>query len=231
MIDKSKLKRYSNMFFRALPIIIILAITITMFYFKDDLTVEQMLNYAPKSIPLSILFFLVMYACKSLSFVFPIALLIIASGTIFNAYTAVIVNTIGSVISLSIPYFIGKFSSGNSTEKLVEKYQKLKALDTMQKDNNFFFSYIARVIGVLPFDAVSMYMGLAGITYPQYISGSILGFLPRIIATTLIGMTLTDPTSPAFILSCVFNILLAGVSILIYKNIIKKHSQQKENKT
>lgn len=227
MIDKNILKKGAIVFFRILPIAIILILSIFIGTHKENITVEQIINFTPKSIPLAILFLLVMYALKSLSFVFPSALLMIVSGSIFNIPTALIVNVVGTAISTSIPFFIGKFSGSDFTESLMKKHQKLEALDALQKNNDFFFAYIARLIGGLPCDAVSMYMGSSDLKYTHYIAGSLLGFIPRIIAYTLIGITLIDTSSPAFIITIVLNIVIAVISLIIYKIVIIKENANK----
>ncbi len=226
MKENRSFKKYLIGFTRILPFIVIIGFTVFLLSCEDEITVEQILNYTPKSIPLAILFLLLMYALKSLSFVFPISILMITSGSIFNITTAIFVNVIGTAISLSIPYWIGRFSGREFANKLVTKYEKLKTLDTLQKNNDFFFSYIARVIGMLPCDGVSMYMGSIGISYPKYILGGVLGFLSRILATTFIGSNITDPTSPAFIISCLANLVLAISSIFIYKKATKNQKNQ-----
>ena len=145
------------MFFQSLPFVIIIVITIVLSSFKESLTVEQLINYVPQNIPLAILFLLLMYAIKSVSFVFPLSLLMIASGSIFNIPTAIIVNTIGVAICISIPYWIGRYAGSDFADKLISKHEKLSVLSSIQKNNDFFFSYIARVIGMLPSDVVSIY--------------------------------------------------------------------------
>ncbi len=222
----SKAKKFLIGFSRTVPFIVIIVITIILLTSKEDITVEKILNYTPNSVPLAILFLLLMFAFKSLSFVFPISLLMITSGTIFSTPMAILINTIGTAITLSVPYWIGRFSGRDFADNLTAKYQKLQTLDALQKDNDFFFSYIARVVGMLPCDAVSMYMGSIGINYPKYILGGTLGFMSRIIATTFIGSNITNPRSPAFIISCCVNILLAIVSVFAYKKALTKTQKQ-----
>lgn len=215
-------KKSLYVFARLIPILIIIGVTLYMVITKKDISAEQILNYTPKNVYLAVLFILFMYAFKSLSFVFPIAAIQIASGYIFNVYMALAINIIGTAISLSIPYWFGRFSGSEYADKLVEKHKKLEVLDNFQRSNNFFFSFIARVIGVLPVDVVSMYMGSCKIKYLQYVLGGVLGFMPRIIATTVMGSYITDMHSPAFIISFLFNIVLAIVCIVIYKLKLEK---------
>ncbi|NCC87611.1 MAG: TVP38/TMEM64 family protein [Clostridia bacterium] len=221
--------KYLKVFFRYFPFVVIIIIAILLSSFKENLTVEQLLNYVPQNIPLAILFLLIMYALKSLSFVFPISLLMIVSGNIFNIPTAIIVNTIGVAICISTPYWIGRYYDSEFADNLINKYKKLSVLSSIQKNNDFFFSYIARVIGILPSDVVSLYMGSVGISYTRYVLGGVLGFSSRIIAITFIGSTITDPTSPAFIISFLCNIFIAIISAFIYKKLINKSSAQKDS--
>lgn len=209
--------KYLLTILRVIPIIIIISVSLYMISTKQEISVEKLLNYTPQNTILAIAFILILYAFKSLSFVFPLIAIQIACGTIFNVYLAIIINIVGIIISLSIPYFMGRYYGSDFAQKLVSKHKKLEVLDNFQKDNNFFFSFIARIIGILPIDVVSMYMGSVKLNYFQYITGGVLGFLPRIIATTVMGSTITDVSSPAFIISTSFNIVIATTCILVYK--------------
>ena len=190
---------------------------------RENITVETLLDYTPQNKVLATLLFMVMYAFKSLSFVFPMALLFITGGILFSPFFAILINTLGVAISLSVPYWMGRHLGAKLTEKLALKYEKIGELQMLQQENDFFFSYLIRVIGILPCDVVSLYMGSIEISYPQYILGGVLGFLPRVIATTLIGGSITDPRSSTFLFACLFNIFLTLVSLEMYKKGILKH--------
>jgi uncharacterized membrane protein YdjX (TVP38/TMEM64 family) len=74
---------------------------------------------------------------------------------------------------------------------------------------------------MLPMDLVSTYLGSVRFPYFMYFTGSLAGALFGIIAATFIGMSLTDPTSPMFIIACAASFTLAGISSLLYYLFVK----------
>ena len=75
------------------------------------------------------------------------------------------------------------------------------------------FTFFVRIIGRLPSDIVSMYMGAVGVKYQKYLSGSILGMLPHMITFPVMGMNITNPRSREFIVSlCVEIIIMIGTT-------------------
>lgn len=220
-----KSKRLSVRILKIIPLIALITFAVLYINFSDDFTVENILNYTPKNISLAACFIILMYGVKSLTVFFPIIILMLVSGAIFNTFTAIMINIIGTIVCISIPYFIGRFSGSNTTDNIILRNEKLKMLADYQQKNKFFFSYFVRVLGCLPCDIISLYMGIIKIPYFTYISGSILGFLPGIISITIIGENITNPKSLEFILSCVFTVILSASSLVIYTLIKKKHKK------
>jgi uncharacterized membrane protein YdjX (TVP38/TMEM64 family) len=79
-----------------------------------------------------------------------------------------------------------------------------------------FFSFFLRSLVFLPLDAVSLYFGASEADFGKYLLGSVLGMLPNVILSTCMGAALTDPASPAFLLSTAGFLLLSAASALWY---------------
>jgi uncharacterized membrane protein YdjX (TVP38/TMEM64 family) len=203
--------------------IIILAIIIGHYWGK--VSVEDIINYVPKNYCLAAITIICLFMIKSLSIVLPLMVLYISSGIIFSPKWGVLVNLVGLFVSLSLPYFIGKFCGKGLIEKLLIKYKNIEKLESLKTKNECFFSYILRMIGILPSDIVSMSLGAMNINYIKYIFGSIVGLLPRMIATTFLGGSITEPTSPIFILSCIMTVIITLLSFLIHHIFVKKKMQ------
>lgn len=179
-------------------------------------SVETVLDYLPDSLFFSALLLLLMYALKSLSVVFPIIVLQIAAGMIFPPVTALLLNTIGTGITYTVPYLIGRFSGSDVAEKIMKKYPKAKDIIIVQRTNSWFPSFLLRAVSCLPGDIVSMCLGSIRVPYTPYVVASILGTIPGLIPATIAGMSIIDPTSSVFIISVVVTILSSVVSIIIY---------------
>ena len=72
-----------------------------------------------------------------------------------------------------------------------------------------------------------MFLGSAGFGYVKYIIGSFAGVLPGMIATTVMGANIKDPTSPEFWIAVGSEVVFAAASTLIYYNYKKKKKSEK----
>jgi len=196
-------------------IIMTLFMVITIKYSEQPLSVKTILNYTPdnKIYAASILF--IFFALKSLTVIFPLSILYLASGIIFPATTAIFVSIIGLAITITIPYWIGKYSGNTIIQELCQKYPRVKQLSEYQEKNLFFACFITRIIGILPGDIVSMYFGACNVTYPIYLTAGIAGSMLNIIATTLLGEKINDPFSREFIMVLLFRIMISVSALVI----------------
>ncbi|MBQ6886661.1 MAG: TVP38/TMEM64 family protein [Lachnospiraceae bacterium] len=218
VIDKKIIKKIAIIIFWLLFIIIC-------FLNRERITIENIVSYTPKNIPVAIGVMLLLFSLKSISIVIYGGLLYAASGIMFPLPVAIIVNTVGTVLMVSIPFFIGKKAGKETMNKLVEKNPKLEVLRDVSNKNELFISVFVRLIGMLPGDLVSMYLGASGIHYNKYIAGSMIGLFPAIVSFSVMGMSVDDISSPAFIISTAFEIGLMILSIAIYFIWRKKQKQ------
>ena len=136
-----------------------------------------------------------------MSFVFPIAVLQIATGHLFQTPVALLINFLGRAITLTIPYWAGRFSGADMVESLIRKYPKLEEICSRQGQNPLFISFLLRTFIFLPGDAVSLYLGATKIPFPHYLAGGVLGTTLGVVLSTILGSSIKEPGSPAFILS------------------------------
>lgn len=184
-------------------------------------SVEAILSYTPENLFAATAFMLLLYAVKSVVFFLPIMALQIAVGLFFPTWAALIINIAGVAIELALAYWIGRKLGFNSADKLFKKFPKLHIIISGER-SEWFISYILRAVNMLPIDLVSMYLGSVRLPFPVYMAGSMTGMLFGVLVSTFIGMSLTDPTSPMFIISCVLSCVISGGSILVYHFITKK---------
>ncbi len=192
-----------------LPFILILTAAALFMLSGGSVSVDDILNYTPGNPVLAALVLILLCSLKSLTVFFPIVALLVAGGIMFPTPAALLVNSLGVAACISTPYWLGRLAGADLVDRIFDRYPKLGQLKQFQQDNDFFFSYITRIVGILPCDIVSLYMGAARIPYRAYITGGMLGFIPCILTSTLIGTSASDPTSPMFILSVASNVLLS----------------------
>ncbi|MDO5424495.1 MAG: VTT domain-containing protein [Eubacteriales bacterium] len=198
---------------KKLPLAVCLLFLVGYLIFGRNLDVSALLEYTPENPFLAACVLLLFYAVKSVSVVFPLMILRMVAGHLFSVPFALVVNILGMVICHAIPYWVGRFSGTDTVESLRQKYPKLESWLNIQQDNDLFLCFFLRIIGCLPGDVVSMYFGATKVPFLPYLGGSLLGALPNIITATFMGNSITDPTSPTFVISTLLTILLAGLSL------------------
>ncbi|TFZ41140.1 DedA family protein [Soehngenia longivitae] len=216
---------------KIIPAILIIAGIIIYLIFGEEITVDNILNMSPINRAVASIFILILYLIKSVSIVGPIMALYIASGLIFPLYLAIPLNILGVAIGLTYSYRIGYSSGDFLKEKILSRYEKLNEFYSVVKDNEWFSAFIIRIVGILPHDIVNMFFGSLRISYYKYMTASIIGLMPMLIISTVIGRTITDPTSPEFLLAIIMRVVLSIGAALIYRAILNKAKKStKEDK-
>lgn len=192
-------------------------------YHARNMTLDNLISFTPQNKLLAALFLLGLFALKSISVFFPIILLQIASGFLFPAPIALLVNLIGTAIGFALPYFMGRFIGAEKAEEKISKNENIRRIIEKQRKHEFFLSFFLRVISCLPSDLVSMYLGLLRFEFPRYMLSSMLGALPGIIPATFMGQSITDPLSPQFIGAVAITLICSAASIVYYYFYSKKH--------
>lgn len=213
---KNKIKNTLCTILRFAPLVICAVFMCIYLFSGKEITAESLLNFAPEEPLFAAIFLLLLYAFKSLTVFFPIIILNVLGGFSFEPDHALIINSIGVLVELTIPYWIGRASGTGFANKLCKRHPKLTEIIGEGSDNNFFMSFFLRIISCLPGDAVSMYFGARKVPFGTCLLGSFLGTLPGMITATLLGMNITDPSSTMFWVSIGLTIGVSVISFLIY---------------
>jgi len=188
---------------------------------------QELIQYISQNLLLAVVLVLVLYAFKSATVILPIVVLEIAVGHLFSFETAMLINILGGVIVHTIPYWMGHFLGIEAIEKLMNKSQRFEQLLEKQQSNSFFICFWLRIVCFLPGDVVTMYFGATKVSFSENLIGGILGILPGMFLSTLLGSSVRDIHSPAFWVSAVSMAVLSLFSIVFYY-LYKKHSEKKE---
>ena len=197
--------------------IVLMGIVFTVIVKKssEPLSVNTILRYTPENAMLAAGIVLLLFALKSLTVVFPLSILYLASGIIFQPVIAVLISTVGLAITITIPYWIGKYSGKQIVQEICQKYPKAGMIAQYQRTNTFFACFITRIVGFLPGDIVSIYFGACDTVYLIYLVAGVSGSLLSIITTTLLGEKISDPFSVEFMIVLLCRILVSVGAVVI----------------
>ena len=185
----------------------------TCLLYRDRFSVESVLQVSPQNMLLAALFMMFLFALKSMSIFIFSGILFAANGILFPLPAAIGLNVLGAGIMVSLPYWVGEKIGKDMIDKIVCRYPKVAVLQNMQTSHEFIFSFVTRIINVLPSDILSLYMGAVGIGYTKYLAGSILGMLLSIVTFPIMGMNIMNPGSPAFLVSICIQAVVSIISI------------------
>lgn len=189
---------------------------------EEPLSVNTILRYTPDNAMLAAGILLALFSLKSLTVVFPLSVLYLASGILFQPMTAILVSTVGLAITITIPYWIGRYSGKQVVQNICDKYPKAEQIARYQETNVFFSCFITRIVGFLPGDIVSLYFGACDTAYGIYLAAGIAGSLLSILTTTVLGEKIQDPFSIEFVIVLLCRILVSLGAVVINYRLNKK---------
>lgn len=211
-------------------ILILLLLAFTLLYVHNTcgITAAQILNWQPENLILAAVVLLCFFAIKSMLVFVPIMLPQLLAGHIYGRDTAILINILGLVVVMSVPYLMGKHMGSEKMEKLIEKYPKINTLLKVQDENEMAFCFMLRACCVPPADIVTMYLGASGVCFSTNVIGGVLGSFPGMVLTTFLGANIRNPESPAFWKALALNVawvILSGLGFWLFR---KAHSVDKE---
>ena len=213
-----KLLTNRKVLFAVRTVMVALLFLIAFYIFRDmrNHSISDALSKEAYTPIVSAIFVLLLYAIKSITVFIPLVALQLFTGSLFEPLPALLINTLGIIVAFSIPYFIGKRAGDSEDHKIFDKFPKLEKLIRHKERGVFVPSLILRLIGFLPNDLVSIYLGTMSGSFFKYILGSLLGSVIRIIAVTVLGASLDNIRSPQFIASVIVIVLLTVLSCIGY---------------
>lgn len=200
-----------------------IGIIVLLIIHRKELSAEEIARYTPKNPWLAVIVMLTMFALKSLSIVIYSGLLYAANGILFPLPAAIVLNLIGTVIMVSLPYWIGRRNGASAVGEIRKKYPKAEVVHDLRAKNDFLFSFLVRMIR-LPCDVASLYMGAVHVEYKKYLLGSLFGMLPHAITYPIMGMSIQDIRSPKFVISLCAELAYILITSAVY-TVYRKRNQ------
>jgi uncharacterized membrane protein YdjX (TVP38/TMEM64 family) len=155
----------------------------TVFGFEGGATVERWLGFAAHS-PFALL--IAIGAFAALAFLgTPQVVLIAAAVVAFGPWLGSVYSWIGTMVSASVGFWLGRLTSGRLLRDLGGK--GVQAFIAMIARNGFLASLVVRLVPSAPFVAVNMAAGVASMPFAAFLAGTALGIVPKILLTAMAG--------------------------------------------
>ncbi len=115
--------------------------------------------------------------------VFPITLLIIATGVTFGAAYGFAYALLGAELSALVNYAIGQHVGHNAVRSLSNRW--VSRVSRRLARQGLLAIITLRVVPVAPFSVINLVAGASHIRFPDYALGTLLGMAPGVLALTL----------------------------------------------
>ena len=186
---------------KLLPLLVMLLIAggaLAFILTRGSIGVQELLAWSPENKWLAALAALAAYALKSQTVVVPYALIATAVGLIFDLPAALAVNTLGSVVCISLPYLAGRGSDGVLVDALLARQPRMRAFYEANRRHLFLVSLVLRVAN-LSNDILGLVFGSLKMKYWEYLLSSLVGILPAMVLYTVLGNDLDPFSAPVLI--------------------------------
>ena len=196
-----------------LPIIVMLVIALTagILIWLDILKVDQIIAAVNDNRLIAALVILALFAFKGCSCI-PYAVILIGCALIFELPLAILINTVGTVLCISVSYLIGRFSKGLTFEGIMEKHPKFRRYFSNAENYSFTFVFFTHTLH-LSTEVQGVLFGLLRTPYWAYVSGSMVALIPSMLIYTVIGdeFDFTNPLFWAFVALDALTVLIGFV--------------------
>lgn len=186
---------------KLLPLLVMLLIAggaVVFILTRGSIGVQELLAWSPENKWLAALAALAAYALKSQTVVVPYALIATAVGLIFDLPAALAVNTLGSVVCISLPYLTGRGSDGVLVDALLARQPRMRDFYEANRRHLFLVSLVLRVAN-LSNDILGLVFGSLKMKYWEYLLSSLVGILPAMVLYTVLGNDLDPFSAPVLI--------------------------------
>ena len=172
-------------------------------------TIPQLVDHRPL---LAVTIILALYTAKGFSGVILYNALVIIVSLIFPIWQALIINSIGTAVALSISYCIGSRTKTQSLESFLAKYPKIQKYFKATQKYGFVACFAIHMIG-LSMEVLGVIFGMLRIGFWRYLVSSWLAIIPGMICFTIAGNHLSL-RSPVFWIVLVIDLALIAFGIL-----------------
>ena len=166
--------------------------------------------------PLAFLVLLLIYSLKPIILVFPALLLTVLAGNIFGPLKGFLLTMLGLYFSGTLAFYLAKSLGKPFVSKITRG--KLLKLDDNIETHGFKIMLLMRVSTLFPYDPLSYAAGLTKITYRDFITASLLGAFPEMLAYSYLGQNMHHPFSKKFIIPLALVAIVAIGGSFMFKS-------------
>ena len=150
---------------------------------------------------------------------FPVTVLIAATGLLFGPWTGWFCAIAGTMASAWVGHATGMWMGGGSVQHISSR--AFRAVSRALKNQGVVAVAALRMVPVAPYTVVNMAMGAAGVTQRTFMAGTFIGMLPGTFVLTMLGDRLReawrDPAATNVVLVALIIVLWVGLAFALQR--------------
>lgn len=222
--DIKKIKQYIPITFMGLCIVAFLIFLAT----HEDFTIADFIKLAKDNYILTSIAVIAAFVIKGFVVFMPYAVIAISAMALLPFPVALVTVILGTVVNVSVPYFIGRFTKDDWIQKILDKFPKARPYYEMT-DNLFLLSFTLRAMN-LSNEGLGLLFGSAGLSYIPYLLSSLVALAPSAISYIILGKDLDlieSIKSPIFWGAIVVDCIMVAIMTLYFKRKKKREEMEK----
>jgi uncharacterized membrane protein YdjX (TVP38/TMEM64 family) len=140
----------------------------------------------------------------------------VLAGNIFGPLKGFLLTMLGLYFSGTLAFYLAKSLGKPFVSKITRG--KLLKLDDNIETHGFKIMLLMRVSTLFPYDPLSYAAGLTKITYRDFITASLLGAFPEMLAYSYLGQNMHHPFSKKFIIPLALVAIVAIGGSFMFKS-------------
>ena len=156
----------------------------------ENFSVEQIVHFTPKNPLLAAVILWLLYALKGVTAVILYDVLVLAAAFMYDTPTALLVNTVGTLICLAVPYFVGRCLRGEWVDRALSRHEKVRLMYERYRRHPAVGCLLLRAMS-LSNEALGFLFGSTGMRFLPFMICSFCGIAPGMICITILGSELT----------------------------------------
>lgn len=161
----------------------------------------------------------------------PYAVIAISTMALLDFPAALVTVIVGTIVNLSVPYWIGRLTKDDWIQKILTKIPKARPYFEMT-DNLFLLSFTLRALN-LSNECLGLLFGSAGLKYIPYMIANGIAILPSAISYVILGKDmnlLESMRSPIFWGAIAVDCLMVAIMTLYFRRKKKKQELKEAQK-
>ena len=191
--------------------------------FNEDFSIADFLELTRGHPVITSCAVILAFIIKGVVVFLPYAVIAISTMALLDFPAALMTVIVGTIVNLSVPYWIGRLTKDDWIQKILTKIPKARPYFEMS-DNLFLLSFTLRALN-LSNECLGLLFGSAGLKYIPYMIANGIAILPSAISYVIIGrdMNLIESLqSPIFWSAIVVDCLMVAIMTLYFRRKKKK---------